>query len=63
VRSYATRNGQEVVDMSWLGGEAAINNKKVHFMNVSGVPREKILQVMPNLSVVLDEAAAEGMLP
>ena len=63
VRSYATRNGQEVVDMSWLGGEAGINNKKVHFMNVSGVPREKILQVMPNLSVVLDEAAAEGMLP
>ena len=59
VRSYASNNGNEVVDMFWLGGEADIKSKKVTFINVSRIDRNKLLQVMPNLSIVLDRAEAE----
>lgn len=59
VRSYADANGNKMVDMFWLGGEAEIKNKKVSFINVSRIDRNKLLQVMPNLSIVLDMAEGE----
>lgn len=59
VRSYSSTNGNQLVDMFWLGGEADIKTRKVTFINVSRIDRNKLLQVMPNLSIVLDMAEVE----
>lgn len=56
VRSYRKDGqGNEVVDMSWLGGQCDIKNKTVYFLNVTGLSREQIIQVMPDLTFVLDK--------
>lgn len=56
VRSYRKdARGGKVVDMSWLGGQCNIKNQEVYFLNVTGLSREKILQVMPDLTFVLDK--------
>ncbi len=56
VRSYRKDGqGNEVVDMSWLGGQCDIKNKTVYFLNVTGLSREQIVQVMPDLTFVLDK--------
>ena len=56
VRSYRKdAQGNEVVDMSWLGGQCDIKNKNVYFLNVTGLSREQIMQVMPDLTFVLDK--------
>lgn len=56
VRSYRKDGqGNEVVDMSWLGGQCDIKNKNVYFLNVTGLSREQIVQVMPDLTFVLDK--------
>ena len=56
VRSYRKdAQGKEIVDLSWLGGQCDIKNQKVYFLNVTGLSREKITQVMPDLTFVLDK--------
>jgi hypothetical protein len=56
VRSYRSdAQGNEVVDMSWIGGQCDINNQNVYFLNVTGLSREQIVQVMPDLTFVLDK--------
>ncbi|MFM7765263.1 MAG: hypothetical protein ACKO6I_06335 [Sphingomonadales bacterium] len=56
VRSYRKdAQGGDVVDVSWLGGQCDIKNQTVYFVNVTGLSREKILQVMPDLTFVLDK--------
>ena len=56
VRSYRRdAQGNEVVDMSWIGGQCDIKNQNVYFLNVTGLSREQIVQVMPDLTFVLDK--------
>lgn len=56
VRSYRRdAQGNEVVDMSWIGGQCDIKDQNVYFLNVTGLSREQITQVMPDLTFVLDK--------
>lgn len=56
VRSYRKdAQGGDVVDVSWLGGQCDIKTQTVYFVNVTGLSRDKIMQVMPDLAFVLDK--------
>ncbi len=56
VRSYRKNvQGDDMVDVSWIGGQCDIQNQKVYFLNVTGLSREQIVQVMPDLTYVLDK--------
>jgi hypothetical protein len=56
IRSYRLDvQGNEVVDLSWLGGQCNIKTQDVYFLNVTGLSREQIVQVMPDLTFVLDK--------
>lgn len=54
VRSYRSENGKELVDLSWLGGQANISGKGIYFLNVTNLSKEQISQVMPDLRFVLE---------
>lgn len=56
VRSYFKKpDGSLQIDMRWLGGEIDVDGKHIYFLDITGKSREKILQVMPGLTVVLDK--------
>lgn len=55
VRSFYTdASGKHAVDLRWLGGEIDVEGKTVYFLDITDKSREKIMQVMPGLTVVLD---------
>ena len=54
VRSYRKVDGKDVVDLSWLGGQADISGKGIYFLNVTNLSKEQIMQVMPDLRFVLE---------
>ena len=56
VRSYRKNaQGSDIVDVAWIGGQCNIKTQKVYFLNVTGLSREQIVQVMPDLTFVLDK--------
>lgn len=56
VRSYYTdASGKKSVDVRWLGGEIDVFGKNIYFLDITDKSREKILQVMPGLTIVLDK--------
>lgn len=55
VRSfYKDANGKSNVDIRWLGGEIDVDGRQVYFLDITDKSREKIMQVMPGLTEVLD---------
>jgi len=58
VRSFRTIGGKKGYDERWLGGQASIDGKQVYFLDVTGLPREIVIQVMPDLvRFILDKEA------
>lgn len=57
VRRFTTVNGKKTMEMQWLGGQTLDMGKNIYFIDITGAPREKILQIMPDLRFVLDEEA------
>lgn len=55
VRRFTVENGQEVMEMQWLGGQTLDEGKNICFLDVTGKTREQIMQIMPDLRFVLDE--------
>lgn len=55
VRSFYTdASGKRAVDLRWLGGEIDVEGKTAYFLDITDKSREKIMQVMPGLTTVLD---------
>lgn len=53
VRQFLNEDGKKVMEMQWFGGQS-LNGKDFYFINITDIPREHILQIMPDLRYVLD---------
>jgi hypothetical protein len=40
-------------DIKWMGGQTLDEGKTVYFIDITNVPPENIMQIMPDLKVVL----------
>lgn len=58
VRRFVQQGGEVVMELQWFGGQTLDEGKKIHFMNVTKVPRDKIINLMPDLALVLDQEAS-----
>lgn len=57
VRRFRHEGGKEIMEVQWLGGQSLDMGKHIYFLDVTGKPREAILQVMPDLRLILDQEA------
>jgi hypothetical protein len=57
VRRFRNINGKPAMEIQWLGGQTLDMGKTIYFLDVTGKPREQILQIMPDLRFVLDKEA------
>ena len=54
VRNYIKKDGK--MEMQWLGGQTLDGGKTIYFLDITGKPKEQILQIMPDLvHFVLDQ--------
>jgi len=64
VRRFIRSNtGEVAMEMQWFGGQTLDAGKHIYFLNVTKVPRDKILSLMPDLRFVLDPEAEVQILP
>ena len=45
--------GKVMEDIKWMGGQTLDEGKTVYFIDITNVPPENIMQIMPDLKVVL----------
>lgn len=57
VRRFRNSGGKEIMEIQWLGGQTLDLGKTIYFLDVTGKPREQIMQIMPDLRFVLDQEA------
>lgn len=55
VRRFRKKGGKDVMEIQWLGGQTLDMGKTIYFLDVTGKPREQIMQIMPDLRFVLDQ--------
>ena len=54
VHRFRAKNGKHVMELQWLGGQTLDFGKHIYFIDVTSAPREKIIQIMPDIAGLLD---------
>jgi hypothetical protein len=53
VKMFRREAGKVMEDIKWMGGQTLDEGKTVYFIDITNVPPENIMQIMPDLKVVL----------
>ncbi len=53
VKMFRREAGRVLEDIKWMGGQTLDEGKSVYFIDITNVPPENIMQIMPDLKVVL----------
>ena len=53
VRRYITVNGKQMLDVQHMAGQTLDEGKNIYFIDITGMPWEKIKQVMPDLDFLI----------
>lgn len=53
VKMFRRESGKVMEDIKWMGGQTLDEGKTVYFIDITNVPPESIMQIMPDLRVVL----------
>jgi hypothetical protein len=55
VRIFRTEAGKTLQDIKWMGGQSLDEGKTIYFIDITNMPPEKIMQIMPDLRIVLTQ--------
>lgn len=53
VKMFRREAGKVMEDIKWMGGQTLDEGKTIYFIDITNVPPESIMQIMPDLKVVL----------
>ena len=53
VKMFRREAGKVLEDIKWMGGQSLDEGKTIYFIDITNVPPENIMQIMPDLKVVL----------
>jgi hypothetical protein len=53
VKMFRRESGKVLEDIKWMGGQSLDEGKTIYFIDITNVPPENIMQIMPDLKVVL----------
>jgi hypothetical protein len=52
---FRTEAGKTLQDIKWMGGQSLDEGKTIYFIDITNMPPEKIMQIMPDLRIVLTQ--------